>query len=131
MASWRPSTATSRPPSARPKATEPNETSKPSSTPSQVTRPNSYVLHLHLGFRTVDNRQSRVVCIDLLKEYLFRVSVVTSHIVSFLHPVPIYPHRRRPTIQPKCVISVRPVSHRAILGSRIWVVDSLRMVGNA
>src|SRR5208337_290467 len=37
MASWRRSTATSRPPSARPRATEPNETSKPSSTSSPVT----------------------------------------------------------------------------------------------
>jgi hypothetical protein len=37
MASWRRSTAMSRPPSARPRATEPNETSKPSSTSSPVT----------------------------------------------------------------------------------------------
>src|SRR5271165_3343110 len=37
MAFWRRSTAMSRPPSARPRATEPNETSKPSSTSSPVT----------------------------------------------------------------------------------------------
>src|SRR5271165_6723237 len=37
MASSRRSTAMSRPPSARPKATEPNETSKPSSTSSPAT----------------------------------------------------------------------------------------------
>src|SRR5271166_3569261 len=37
MASWRRSTAMSRPPSARPRATEPNEISKPSSTSSPVT----------------------------------------------------------------------------------------------
>src|SRR5208282_3620644 len=36
-ASWRRSTATSRPPSARPRATEPSETSKPSSTSSPAT----------------------------------------------------------------------------------------------
>src|SRR5208337_1242719 len=37
MASWRRSTAMFRPPSVRPRATEPNETSKPSSTSSPVT----------------------------------------------------------------------------------------------
>ena len=36
-ASWKPSTAMSRPPSARPKATEPSEISKPSSTSSPAT----------------------------------------------------------------------------------------------
>src|SRR5208283_104391 len=37
MAFWRRSTAMSRPPSARPRATEPNEASKPSSISSPVT----------------------------------------------------------------------------------------------